>query len=75
MTTYDKIERKVLDMKTLNNIVLFSREDICNLFGVGAENGQNLFYSDEFPAIKVRKELVCRRKCFNSLFTRTTHFN
>ena len=59
MTIYDKIEGTVLDMKTLNNIVLFSREDICNLFGVGAENGQNLFYNDEFPAVKVREELVC----------------
>ena len=46
-------------MKTLNNIVLFSREDICNIFGVGAENGQNLFYNDEFPAVKVREKLVC----------------
>ena len=45
-------------MKKLNNVVLFSREDICNLFGVGANNGQALFYNDEFPAIKVRKRMV-----------------
>lgn len=56
---YDKIEGKVLSMKTLNKIVLFSREDICNLFGIGSENAQFLFYSDEFPAIKVRQKLVC----------------
>lgn len=50
-------------MKTLNNVVLFSREDICELFGTGANSGQGLFYNDEFPAIKVRERLVCRRKC------------
>lgn len=52
-------------MKSLGRIVLFSREDICNLFGVGAEKVQTLFYSDEFPAIKIRKRLECRRKCIN----------
>lgn len=60
-------------MKKLNNVVLFSREDICNLFGVGANNGQALFYNDEFPAIKVRKRMVCWRKCLDPIPTRKTY--
>ena len=43
-------------MKTLNDIVLFSRNDICDLFGIGANTVQSLFYNDEFPAIKVVRD-------------------
>lgn len=43
-------------MKTLNDIVLFSRNDICDLFGIGANTVQSLFYNDEFPAIKVGRD-------------------
>lgn len=44
-------------MKTLNDIVLFSRNDISDLFGIGANTVQSLFYNDEFPAIKVGRDL------------------
>lgn len=43
-------------MKTLNDIVLFSRNDISDLFGIGANTVQSLFYNDEFPAIKVGRD-------------------
>ena len=43
-------------MKTLNDIVLFSRNDISDLFGIGANTLQSLFYNDEFPAIKVGRD-------------------
>ena len=43
-------------MKTLNDIVLFSRNDISDLFGIGANTVQSLFYKDEFPAIKVGRD-------------------
>jgi hypothetical protein len=43
-------------LKTLNDIVLFSRNDISDLFGIGANTVQSLFYNDEFPAIKVGRD-------------------
>lgn len=43
----------MLYVRNLGKIVLFSREDISELFGIGDESVQSLFYNDEFPAIKV----------------------
>lgn len=41
-------------MRKLGNIVVYSREDVCELFRLGPENAQALFYDDEFPANKFR---------------------
>lgn len=46
-------------MRNLGKVVLYSREDICELFGLGPEKAQTLFYNDEFPAVKVRKRMEC----------------
>lgn len=52
-------------MKVLNNIVLFSREDICELFGIGANTGQLLFYNDEFPAVKIGRDWYVEEKALS----------
>lgn len=43
-------------MRSLGKVVLFSRDDICRLFGIGTESVQELFYSEDFPAAKVGRD-------------------
>lgn len=40
-------------MQKLGSIILYSREDVCNLLNLGTKKGLQLFHKDDFPAIKI----------------------
>lgn len=40
-------------MKKLNNIILYSTDDVCKLFRIGKLKCLELFHRDDFPAVKI----------------------